>query len=279
MIYIIYISSSETGDVKLAKAYSSFSNASNNLNTIIDWYIKTNCIGANTKVLNKEKSIETLILNDNTFPNGFVFCMKKNSVIIYKKTTDLGWLRNGKSVKKIGKIGIDELSVQLSDNNNNAVVIDNTASSPTSSNVASSLEHGQHVSLIEELKDVIGKRSGNIPTDIVQKPVINLLREKFITDLKVMKTKLRSVPSSELLPVLPSSLFEDMEDFTIPPPPPLPTNDNFIIPDINPIDIITAIKLIDIITPIVETSSNVISNDIGDITDEDWEDDKYYANN
>jgi hypothetical protein len=70
-----------------------------------------------------------------------------------------------------------------------------------------------------------------------------------------------------------------MEDFTIPPPPPLPTNDNFIIPDINPIDIITAIKLIDIITPIVETSSNVISNDIGDITDEDWEDDKYYANN
>lgn len=200
-LYIIYVTTIETGDSKLIKAYSSFTDASKNLRSIIDWYISENCNNDKIKIISNDKSILDTIRNDKDFINGYYFCIKKNSVIIYKKVTDLGWIRNNKTILKIGKIGIDELCVQISDKNN-SLLIDNTIQPLIP--ISSSLEHGQHVSLIEELKSVINKRSQDaisINDKIIyneSKPIINPIKEKFISDLKEMKTKLKPIYENNL---------------------------------------------------------------------------------
>lgn len=192
-LYIIYKTSLDTGDCKLIKTYSSFNNASNDLKSVINWDIENNYKGIKTKIISNEKCVEEIIRNDLEVVNGVFFVQKRNSVIIYKKHTDLGWIRNNTLINKIGKIGIDELTIKLGNSDgNNTFIIDNITQN--SAHKSSNYEHGRHVSLIEEIKCIVeGHDKLSTPIKIEKKPVINLLQQKFISDLQGMKIKLKPV--------------------------------------------------------------------------------------
>lgn len=187
-IYIIYISSLETGDTMLIRSYPSFNIASKDINDVLDWYIKTNCIGYATRNINNKDFNEEHLKYDTTFKNGYIFRIKKNSIYIYLKKTDVGWITTGISFKRVGKIGIEELDVSMSDKESSSEIpIKQT------SNNTSNLEHGQHVSLMEELKNVICKNRNNVNIDVERPPIMNILKDKFISDLRDMKTKLKHI--------------------------------------------------------------------------------------
>jgi hypothetical protein len=204
-IYIIYICIN--GDVKLFEAHPTFNQAGENLKNVVETYIKNQCTGFSTKIiphLELTKFTDETIRDDPTILNGYVFKMNEHNVTIYKKTTVSSWF-GGKTVEKIGKIGIDEIKIQVTiadkkdHHKDEPKEIETINFETTISEVPQNQTHGKHVSLIEELKYVLGNRQTKvISEEISNKPVVNKIREKFIYDLNEMKFQLKPVNSDEI---------------------------------------------------------------------------------
>ena len=189
---LIYISNLITGDVQLSIPLLNFKSAKNHIPNVVNWYIEQYCKGFDTQILQKESFNENKILNDKSFPNGFVFKRHKSSVKIYKKTSDVGWLSTDVDLKLIACIGINffeiPISQKIKSSSKNIHKLDKiNIIKPSSISENLSLEHGRHVSFIEELKSVIKTKDNNKDIKITKKPIINHIHKKFISDL--VKTK------------------------------------------------------------------------------------------
>lgn len=112
-VYCIFISSLESGDVELKATFPSYSKASKAINKVIEQYVKEHCVEKCSCIILKRNFSEKSLIKDKSFSDGYCFKKGKNSAFIYKKSTDVGYLRNSVEVKKVGKIGICEVQVKM----------------------------------------------------------------------------------------------------------------------------------------------------------------------
>jgi hypothetical protein len=196
-LYLIAITSLETGDVELqANVYSSFAEASNNIEQIYQEYMEDAKYLPLTKHYedvdpNNPNKISDLFLNDKTFLDGYTVVKGPNSVLIYKKETEKGYLYNGSTVRKITRIGI----VSFNPKTPSSMLVEDKITN-TKYIKPSNLEHGRHVSFIEELKLKQRQRAERILTQ----PIVVLERPTYISEFSLAllesRRKLRPVWSN-----------------------------------------------------------------------------------
>jgi hypothetical protein len=105
-VYVNYVLSLETGDVTIfPKVYTSFRNASEDLNNTIGEYMKEKKVDTFT-IVSKDDFNPKVIKNDGTNPGHYYFKKKTSNAWIYKKVLVEGRLWNGNKLEKIGKIGV-----------------------------------------------------------------------------------------------------------------------------------------------------------------------------
>jgi len=196
-VYVNYVLSLETGDVILfPKVYTSFRNASEDLDNTIGEYTKEKKVDKYT-IVSKDDFNPKLMKTDGNNPGHYYFKKKISNAWIYKKVLVEGRLWNGSKLEKIGKIGVlpeinipidfklvklvnavSEIGSNNNNNNNNSEInkkeINNE--NPESGEMGSSetlsigscytektgkpsnYEHGNHVSFIHELKNKLQSR-------------------------------------------------------------------------------------------------------------------------
>ena len=173
----------KSGDVEITRTFSRYSRAIASLQEVIEKYITDRGLTNNSRIIAKADFVASNVSKDKTFPNGYCFRKGKNSVIIYRKTTDVGKVWNAVTFEEIGKIGVCDFDVRLPSgvhnrngrsgkslgNGNDKEKNDKeendkeenpsddeceveTISKPTNQ------EHGRYITMIEELKSVLDNR-------------------------------------------------------------------------------------------------------------------------
>ena len=181
-VYAIYISM-KSGDVEITRTFSRYSRAIASLQEVIEKYITDRGLTNNSKIVTKADFVASNVSKDKTFPNGYCFRKGKNSVIIYKKTTDVGYIKNAVTFEEVGKIGVCDFDVRLPSgvhnrNNRNSrsglrsryknrrslgnnEVEENPSDDDCEVGTISKVtnqEHGRYITMIEELKSVLDNR-------------------------------------------------------------------------------------------------------------------------
>jgi len=107
-VYLIYITSLETGDVDTSKrVYTSFGKAISDMDNVVQQYISDLKIEHTHRIILKDQFDLKKLNKDTTIPlGGYVFKKKKSNVCIYKKVVVEGKVWNGSKLEKVGKIGI-----------------------------------------------------------------------------------------------------------------------------------------------------------------------------
>lgn len=197
-IYMIYISTLETGDVDiLPTVYTSFSQASNSIDGIINNYM-TNIKVNSYKILHKGVFDIKLLNKDEMLPGTYYFKKKTSGCWIYKKVLVEGRFWNGSKLVKVGKIGISSEinipfdtkmvrlletvspfrrspeailpeNIKINGTKDQQVIVDPNSIDEyklVSAKQPSNYEHGQHVSFIQELKNRLANRRQSIIGDI-----------------------------------------------------------------------------------------------------------------
>lgn len=219
----IYIVSLETGDVEVVRTCSRYNKATTCLKEVLEKYIDERGLRKCSLIVSKEDFSLELLKKNKKFPDGYCFKQGKNSITIYKKTTDLGYLRNSVEIHKISKIGIVDISVQLpksnyeenflynddmfgDDFNDNNEYSEEDFDIVDPVNKATNMEHGKHVCFIEELKNTLAKRRQNMNLNSSEN-TYELLKEEndeltlsqeFISNLNSIKNGLNCVPAPEV---------------------------------------------------------------------------------
>lgn len=207
---VIYISS-EDGDVEhYRKVYKSFSQAADDLDNVIQDYIKEKCIDNRTRVMTEDVTISEL-LRDKKFPVNH-YHIKKNAsnAIIYKKMVVPGMLVNGAKVERVGKIGISEIRIPVKEpvkrpptriprkgkiEDNDMFEESDESFEVVTAVAATNYEHGQHVSFIHELKSVLDQRNAKVIKVDVERAKVEPHPDhvKFLTSLSDTKRGLKHV--------------------------------------------------------------------------------------
>ena len=115
-IYLIYISSRETSDVNVIdKIYTSFRKATNDIDNVIQKYIKERYVENSSVIISKKDfSLKKLNINKELLVGGYCFKKKKNSATIYKKVLFPGRVWNSTQIELVGKIGIlSEINIPI----------------------------------------------------------------------------------------------------------------------------------------------------------------------
>jgi hypothetical protein len=248
-IYLIYVSSKETGDVDVhEKVYTSFSKAANDIDKVIEQYVKARGKKEDSRVIDKRDFSIKDLNSDKTFPvGGYCFKKKRSSAIIYKKVVCEGRLWNSTKIEMVGKIGLlSEINipvdrrlikiVQLAqedlaredNNNDNNVDIDGESDDSDIDSESDSdynyydpgrtnnYEHGTHVTFIQELKNRLQHRRNVIAIDDPEPYVErNEEKEMFILSLNDTKKTLNHVtppPSPQLGRVVDNNNNDDSDN-------------------------------------------------------------------
>lgn len=178
-IYLIYISSIETGDVTIyPKVYSNFGRATNDIDLVIKSYVENKQLTDNYVIIPKDNFDEKKIRKESNTGEGYYYFKKmKSSVSIYKKEIIEGRLWNGSKLVKVGKIGIStEINIPVDDklirlvNSNkheNNITTDSDLSEDDNYQAIpvtnpSNYDHGNHASFIHEIKLALATRRNSI---------------------------------------------------------------------------------------------------------------------
>ena len=184
-VYAIYISM-KSGDVEITRTFSRYSRAIASLQEVIEKYITDRGLTNNSRIVAKADFAASNVSKDKTFPNGYCFRKGKNSVIIYKKTTDVGYIKNAVTFEEVGKIGVCDFDVRLPSGVNNrnnrnnrnsrsglrsryknrrSLGNDEVEENPSDDDCevgtiskVTNQEHGRYITMIEELKSVLDNR-------------------------------------------------------------------------------------------------------------------------
>ena len=107
-IYLIYVSSIETGDVNVSKrVYTSFGKAKDDIDGMIKQYVTDRKSENNYRIVNKsEFDVKKLNKDSSMSIGGYFFCKKNSSSWIYKKVVVEGRIWCGSKLEKVGKISI-----------------------------------------------------------------------------------------------------------------------------------------------------------------------------
>ncbi len=226
-IYLIYVSSLETGDVNIIdRVFTNFSKAVDNLDYTMEKYIKDRNAEKTSRIVLKDKFSEKDLRKDSTFiVDSYCFKKKKSSVWIYKKVIDEGRLWNAHKIERIGKIGIlseihipidkkllrlfDDIRSDMLDQIAGNTCEDFSEESEESEddtdeyNITmpnpSNYEHGQHVNFIYELKQKLHNRRNSIDLGrlkhLENKEFTNFTNENFILSLNETKKSLTNITS------------------------------------------------------------------------------------
>jgi len=232
-IYLIYVSSLETGDVDVSKrVYTNHGKAVEDIDIMIDQYVTDRKSDNNYKVFNKEDFDVKKINKDSTLGIGsYIFCRKKSTVWIYKKVVGDGRIWSGTKLEKVGKIGIlsevnipvdkkllrlikfvqEDIDTHNEVNKPNNMSNENEISEDSDEDCEEDLdnyvtfqaepsnyEHGQHVSFIQELKMKLEKRRNSIMNFKIPETVIDIGKPneehaRFIHELGNVKNRLNRI--------------------------------------------------------------------------------------
>ena len=219
-IYLIYVSSLETGNTEIFKnSYTSFNKALSEIDLMIDQYVIDRKAEKSFRVFLKEDFDIKKISRDISIPiDCYCFEKDKSTVNVYKKILIEGRFWNGAKLIRIAKIGIlPEINIPVDSKLLRLINAVSEISEPfeipdaptfcdsykTIKLTPSNLEHGKHVSFIHELKEKLELRNKKenisviLPNKVTNQP--NEKHQKFINELNDMKGKLKSVSPSELL--------------------------------------------------------------------------------
>lgn len=188
-VYVIYLGKVD-GDVVFLKVNKSYNNAISNIDSEIVKYAKSRFL--EYKVVDKSTfSLEELRVNKK-FSNGLYFKKKKSTVVVYEKKTVPGYVYNTVCVEKIGKIGVSELNIPYKEDVDDSE--DEYDYSITDVTPVTYYEHGQHVTFVQELKNVLKSRKDkSIDMTIVKPEIENDEMKLFVDDLIRQKSTLRKI--------------------------------------------------------------------------------------
>ena len=107
-VYLIYVSSLETGDVDISKCvYTSYGKAIEEIDNMIQQYVTDRKAEKAYRIVSKDEFDRKKLNKDSTISVGsYIFRKKKSSAWIYKKVTVEGRIWNGSKLEKVGKIGV-----------------------------------------------------------------------------------------------------------------------------------------------------------------------------
>lgn len=240
-LYVIYISSMESGDVvTYDQLYNSHGKAQNGIDKAIQQYAQDRKSSFVIK-LKDEFDTKELVKDDSISVGTYCFKRKQSSACIYQKVLVEGRLWNGSKLVKVGKIGIlPEISIPANILKQHVPSVPSVSSVSVISNKSdvtkelseedfvlttrtkdpTNYEHGQHVSFIQELKNSLTKRResilGKIDKNDIEMNAPTPEHQQFISSLQLAKTILTHVtppPSPELGRVIETKMESDFRFF------------------------------------------------------------------
>ena len=178
-----------TGDVNHLHNYVSFKDASNSIRNQVQAYIEDNLLGNNSQIVSHHDCTPETLKTDTKKADGYWFIVQPTSALMCRKVTDAGWVSTDFHVETLGKFVILEIPALQLD-----VPLEEDEAAVSVADVVSSekLQHGKHVSLVDELKTILQQRRSRIIGDLERVDFVpdNPVLRKFESDLLEMRRKL-----------------------------------------------------------------------------------------